>query len=109
MVKKSNALPILWDEEAKLALKEIIQFIAKDSPAGATHVKKTLLKLSRTLGRFPNKFKEEPLLEDLVGNYRSVSKWNWKIVYEVTNSEVIILQILDTRQDPSKLKSKFKK
>lgn len=109
MVKKPKGLPILWDDEAKQSLKEIIQFIAKDSPAGATHVKKTLLKLSRTLGRFPNKFKEEPLLEDLTGNYRSVSKWNWKIVYEVTNSKVVILQILDTRQDPSKLKSKLTK
>ncbi|CAN5224015.1 hypothetical protein BH09BAC1_BH09BAC1_10570 [soil metagenome] len=108
MVKVSKGLPVHWDDEAKQALKEIVQFIAKDSQAGALHVKKTLLKLSRTLGRFPNKFPQESLLNEIPGNYRSVAKWNWKIIYEVTHSEVVIVQVLDTRQDPSKLKSKIK-
>lgn len=101
MVKKK--LPVRWDPVAKQLLDEIYDYIAQDSVSAARHVKKSLVQLGNSLGRFPEKYSKEEYLEDVPGNYRSVSKWRYKIIYEVTDDYVIIADIFNTSQHPSKI------
>jgi len=56
------------------------------------------------LNNNPEKFAKEPLLSDEPENYRSVNKWNYKIIYEITVTEIIIVDIFHTSQHPSKIK-----
>jgi plasmid stabilization system protein ParE len=94
-------LPIRWDRLAKDNLDAIYDYIAEDSVLAAKKVKKELVALARSLNDFPEKFSIEDCLADVPGNYRSVSKWSYKIIYEVTDECIIIADIFHTSQHPS--------
>ncbi|MBD3406591.1 MAG: type II toxin-antitoxin system RelE/ParE family toxin [Candidatus Lokiarchaeota archaeon] len=78
--------------------------MAKDSVNAARYVKKELIKLAGSLNDFPNKYSKEEYLADEPENFRSVSKWSYKIIYEVTSDCLIILDIFHTSQHPNKIK-----
>ena len=102
MVKKK--LPVRWDIEAIEDLKAIYKYIKKKSPDNAEKVKKELIKLAGTLTTFPDKYPKEPILEHEDGDFRFIAKWSYKIIYEITNKEVIIALIFHTSQEPVKIK-----
>ena len=108
MVSKKK-LPIRWDRLAKNNLDAIYDYIAEDSVAAARKVKKELVKLAHSLNDFPEKFSIEEYLKDLPGNYRSVSKWSYKIVYEVTDECIIIADVFHTSQHPLKIRKSNEK
>lgn len=97
-------LPIRWDIQAKENLDAIYDYIAEDSVLAARKVKKELVNIARKLNDFPEKFSIEEYLSDLPGNYRSVSKWSYKIIYEVTDECIIIADVFQTSQHPSKIR-----
>lgn len=101
---KTRRLPIRWDKRAKENLDSIYDFIAKDSITNARYVKKEIVKLARSLNDFPEKYSKEEFLADEPENYRSVSKWSYKIIFEITNECLIIADIFHTSQHPSKIK-----
>ncbi len=104
MVRKKK-LPIRWDRLAKKNLDNIYEYIAQDSVVAARKVKKELINLAHSLKDFPEKYPIETFLSDESGNYRSVSKWSYKIIYEVTDEYIIIVDIFHTSRHPSKMKS----
>lgn len=106
---KMKRLPIRWDRLAKRNLDDIYNYIAKDSLLAAKKVKKELIKLAHSLNDFPEKFSIEEFLADEPENYRSVSKWSYKIIYEITDDCIIIVDLFHTSQHPSKIKKGFKK
>lgn len=102
MVKKKK-LPIRWDRLAKKHLDSIYEYIAEDSIPTARKVKKALVKLAHSLNDFPEKYSIEEYLAQEPENYRSVSKWSYKIIYEVTDECIIIADVFQTSQDTSKM------
>ena len=102
MVRKK--LPVRWSPKAKQRLDNIYDYIAKDSVSAARYVKKSLVQLGGSLGHFPEKYSGEEYLADELKNYRSVSKWRYKIIYEVTDEYVNIITVFNTSQHPSKIK-----
>ena len=48
--------------------------------------------------------KAKEILDDIPENYRSVSKWRYKIIYEVRDKYVFIADVFNTSQHPSKIK-----
>ncbi|ELR67992.1 hypothetical protein C900_01288 [Fulvivirga imtechensis AK7] len=66
------------------------------------------MSLAKSLGDFPEKYPKEPYLLDEPNNYRSVSKWSYKLIYEVTENEVIIVMLFHSSQDPEKIKETLK-
>lgn len=101
MVKKK--LPIRWDRLAKKHLDCIYDYIAEDSVSAARRVKKALIKLAHSLNDFPEKYSIEEYLAQEPENYRSVSKWSYKIIYEVTDECIIIADVFQTSQDTPKM------
>jgi len=104
----SRKLPILWDRLAKESLDNIYEYILQDSPQNAGKVKKGLINLVSTLNDFPEKYSREEFLLELSENYRSVSKWNYKVIYEVADDAIRIVDIFQTRQHPSKISKRIK-
>lgn len=102
MVRKK--LPIRWDRMAKAHLDEIYEKIAEESENAARYVKKELIKLAHSLNDFPEKYSKEEYLAGEPENYRSVAKWSYKIIYEVTDEYLIIADIFHTSQHPKKIK-----
>lgn len=100
---KNSKLPIRWDRHAKANLDAIFDYIALDSAPAAKKVKRELIKLAHSLNDFPEKYSAEELLIHELENYRSVSKWRYKIIYEVTEECIIIVDIFHTSRHPSKI------
>ncbi|MDA3880920.1 MAG: type II toxin-antitoxin system RelE/ParE family toxin [Prolixibacteraceae bacterium] len=101
-------LPIRWDRLAKENLDAIYDYIADDSVMAARMVKKELVKLAHSLKDFPEKFAAEENLADIPGNYRSVAKWSYKIIYEVCDDYIIIVDIFHTSLHPHKITRNLK-
>ena len=53
----------------------------------------------------PHKYTKEPVLEFSQRDIRFKVIWSYKLVYEVTNEHVVILDIIHTSRDPQLLKS----
>ncbi len=96
-------LKIKWSFYAKQSLDSIVACIETDSPSNAKLVKRTLVFLVGSLIDFPEKFPVDPYIPKNKGNFRFVSKWNYKIVYEITSNEIIVIDIFHTAQSPDKL------
>ncbi|SKC61782.1 type II toxin-antitoxin system RelE/ParE family toxin [Ohtaekwangia koreensis] len=91
---------VVVSETAEKSLHEIVLFIKKDSPSAAARVRKELLKLIKSLDAFPEGFSRESFLFGKGDNYRSVTKWHYKIVYKILDKDVLILDIIHTSQHP---------
>lgn len=92
---------VVWDNEAIKSLREISDYIKKDSPTAARRVRKTLLKLGEGLQRMPERFSVEQYFDKTGIEYRSVSKWSYKIIYRVLDDKVKILRVVHTSRDLS--------
>lgn len=92
---------VIWDDEAKMSLKEIISYIRKQSPNAADKVKQGIIRLASSLNKFPERFSKEEYLQNKDGNYRSVSIWSYKLVYKIEDETVMILFIMHNSQNPA--------
>jgi plasmid stabilization system protein ParE len=103
MVKKHYK--VIWDDEAKSSLRSIYNYIKKrESVEQAKKVRVEIIDLAKSLGFMPHKYSEDPFLKNEPGDNRFKAIWSYKLVYEVTNEQIIILDIFHTSRDPKKLK-----
>jgi len=95
---------VIFSLKAKTALKEIINYLKQNtSPSIAEYVRKGLIEKCKGLKDFSG-YAKERYLEDLPEEYRSVSKWDYVIIYKVLDKEVRILNIIHTHRHPKKRK-----
>ena len=96
-----QSIKILWDNQAKADLKIIHDFIALKSKQGAKNVIRDIVNQSKKIH-----FGEQYQVDEIIGEpFRRMIVRNYKIIYKIqSESEIRILQIFDTRQNPSKLK-----
>ena len=105
MVKKK--VNIIWDNEAKKALRNIYNYIkGRESTGVAKKVRDAIFSQTQSLNDFPEKFEKEHLLKDEQGNYHYKVIWSYKIIYEVTKEAIYVLDIFHTSRDPSNIKNK---
>jgi plasmid stabilization system protein ParE len=92
---------VVWDTVAKESLVEIVKYIKKDSPSAAKKVREELLKLTASLKSMPERFSVESYLAHKGNEFRSVTKWSYKIIYRIKEHEVRILEIIHTSRNTS--------
>jgi addiction module RelE/StbE family toxin len=94
-------IQILWDNQAKADLKLIFEYIKLKSPQGAKNVIRDIVIQSKSIH-----FTEQYQVDEFLGEpYRRMVVRNYKIIYKIqSETEIRILQIFDTRQNPIKLK-----
>ncbi len=94
-------IKILWDNQAKADLKLIFEFIKLKSLQGAKNVIRDIVAQSKDIY-----FVEQYQVDEFLGEpYRRMIVRDYKIIYKVhSKTEIRILQIFDTRQNPIKLK-----
>ena len=97
MTKKFD---IVWAHVAENDLKEIIEYIATDSPA---HAFKTLNKIKQQASRLytlPERGRIVPELKDQgILLYRELIVPPWRIMYRISEMNVYILSVFDSRQN----------
>jgi addiction module RelE/StbE family toxin len=91
---------VIWSKPAKNDLKRIHNYIAQDSNYYANEVvhviieKTKLLESFTRMGRPVPEIRDENILEILVYSYR--------IIYEISNTDILILTIIHSKMDFNK-------
>lgn len=98
MVEKKRK--VVWDIKAKEHLQNIYLYIKKNSISSAQKVKKEILTIVRKLPQNPEIFPPDRFKQDNPGNYRAFEKHNYRIAYKLTDTEIRILRIRHTKQEP---------
>ncbi len=100
-MKKSG---VIITHKARASLRSYIEYLKKEvSAETAEHVKTGIIARCKSLKDFSG-YSIERYLEDEPGEYRSVTQWNYNIIYTVVEDQVRILNIIHTSRHPSKRK-----
>lgn len=98
MVDKPRKVIITFN--ARSSLKKHIQFIKDNvSVETANYVKEGILNKCKNLGDFAG-YSIERYLEEEPKEYRSVTQWDYNIIYSIEDKTIRILEIIHTREHP---------
>jgi plasmid stabilization system protein ParE len=96
---------VIWDKQARTSLRRIYTYIKKlESEEQATKVKNEIKDLGKSLGFMPHKYAKDPLAENKTDNIRYKVIWSYRLIYEVTEEAVSILDIVHTSRNPENIK-----
>ncbi len=91
---------IIWARIAENDLKEIIDYIAIDSPANALTIFKKIKNKTSDLYSMPEKCRIVPeLKEQGIMQYRELIVSPWRIMFRITEMKVYVLSVLDARRN----------
>lgn len=92
--------PVNWIASARQDVVEIVDDIASDAPMNAAKVLERLEARATSQDRFPERVRVTPELRHLgITSIRELIENPWRIVYEYSGSEVLIVGVFDTRRD----------
>lgn len=103
MVKTKRNRKIIWSDKAKYALKKHYEHIKEDSLLAAKRVKNEIIKSTKNLNSYPEKYQLDEFYPDNPGNIRRYFKWSYRIVYEINEDTIDILNVLHTSQEPKQM------
>jgi toxin ParE1/3/4 len=96
----SQKYDIIWAGVAENDLKEIIEYIAIDSPANALKAIKKIKQKASCLYTLPERGRIVPELQDQgILLYRELIVHPWRIIYRISEIKVYVLSFLDARQN----------
>lgn len=91
---------IIWARVAENDLKEIIEYIAFDSPVNALRILKKINNKASSLYTMPERCRIVPELKDQgVMQYRELIVPPWRIMFRISEMKVYILSVLDSRRN----------
>jgi plasmid stabilization system protein ParE len=91
---------VYWARIAESDLREIILYIAEDSPANAISIFERIKEKASSLNNFPERGRIVPELQDQgIFLYRELIISPWRMIYRISERKVYILAILDSRQN----------
>ena len=89
---------VIWSEVAENDLKKIVEYIADDSPTAALKTLRNIEKKASSLFRFSERGRIVPELRDQgILQYREIIISPWRILYRITDNNVYVLSVLDSR------------
>lgn len=92
---------IVFSLKFRSSFKECIAYVKNNvSSEMAEHVKNGILETCKGLSEFSGFSKELYILDEST-EYRSITKWNYLIIYKIKNDEVWILNIIHTNRHPN--------
>ncbi len=97
-------MKIVWTDFAIRNLKDIFDYYTIEIDKKLAHkIRKQILKSSKQLLKNPNSGPIEPNLRILNKNYRYIVSGHYKLIYRIVDNEIIINDVFDTRQNPTKM------
>ena len=98
-------MKLVYTEQALISLEEALELIASDVPyEKLIEIRDKILDTADTLLLQPFSGQREYLLEHLKLDHRRLIEGHYKIIYRVVDEYIYITDILDSRQDPAKMK-----
>ncbi|MDO8786073.1 MAG: type II toxin-antitoxin system RelE/ParE family toxin [Syntrophales bacterium] len=91
---------IIWADVAENDLREIIEYIATESPDNAVTILKKIKQKTSSLYTLPERGRIVPELQDQgILLYRELIISPWRIIYRISEIKVYVLSVLDARQN----------
>ena len=91
---------VKWAAVAESDLKQIIDYIATDSPGNASQILKKLKQKASSLHTLPEHGRIVPELQGQgIQIYRELIVAPWRIIYRITDTTVFVLSVIDSRQN----------
>ena len=91
---------VIWSNVAENDLKNIIEYIADDSPSNAVKIFKNIKQKASTLYRLPKRGRIVPELQDQgILQYRELIIPPWRLIYRISDNNVYVLSVLDSRRN----------
>lgn len=94
---------VIWTDQARVALDDVLTYIAEESLDGAQAVLEQALAAAEALATLSDRGRVVPELDD--PSIREVFVYSYRLLYEVTESEVRILAFLHGARDFGKWRS----
>ena len=82
-------------------MKEYYDHIRKDSLVAARNMKNEIISATKQLGDHPEKFQLDEFYPDNPGNIRRFYKWSYRIIFEVKEHSIDILNVIHTSKEPT--------
>lgn len=96
----SRRYEVMWAGIAENDLREIIEYIATDSPANALKILKKIKQKASSLYTLPERGRIVPELKDqAILIYRELIVPPWRIIYRISEMKIYVLSVLDARQN----------
>ena len=97
-------MKIVWTNFAVKNLKDIFDYYSTKANKKVAHkIRRQILKSSKQLKNNPNSGQIEQSLKTLKENHRYLVSGTYKLIYRIMDNQVIINDVFDTRQNPSKM------
>jgi len=90
-----------WTIKAKTSLDQYCAIIEEYSSVNAKKVRREIVLASKGLSKNPYLYQIDEYYPDNPGNIRRFFKWSYKIVYQVKEAKVTILEVYHTSRNPS--------
>jgi toxin ParE1/3/4 len=89
-----------WTAVAERDLRQIIEYIAVNSPGNALQILKEIRQKASSLYTLPERGRIVPELQGQgIHIYREIIVNPWKMVYRLSDTTVYVLAIIDSRQN----------
>lgn len=88
---------VVWSIPAKQDLKEIYDYIARDSKYYAEKVSQDIVEKSELLHKFPKIGRVVPEIDE--ANIREVIVYSYRLIYEISPDKIEILALIHCKQD----------
>ncbi|MGZ3578728.1 MAG: type II toxin-antitoxin system RelE/ParE family toxin [Syntrophales bacterium] len=96
----SKKYDVIWADVAENDLKEVIEYIAADSPANALRTFNKIRHKASSLYSSPERGRIVPELHDQgIVLYRELIVPPWRVIYRISEKQVYVLSLLDSRRN----------
>lgn len=96
----SRKYQVTWAASAQRDLKQIIGYIAIDSPGNASQILKKIKQKASDLYTMPDRGRIVPELKDQgIQTYRELIVAPWRIIYKISDTTVFVLSVIDSRRN----------
>ena len=96
----SKKYQVAWAAVAQRDLKQIIEYIAIDTPGNASRILEKIRKKVSDLYTMPDRGRIVPeLKEQGIHTYRELIIAPWRVIYRISNTTVFVLSVIDSRRN----------
>ena len=94
---------VVWTKKASTSLDHYCGVIADESPSSAKKVRREIVLTAKSLSKNPELYQLDEYYPDNPGDIRRFFRWNYRVVYQVREEEVLILNIYHTSRQPNRI------
>ena len=100
-------MKIVWTESALNQLKVVFDFYVENADSKIAHkIRRQILGATKQLVSHPESGQIEPHLLNSKNQYRYLVIGHWKVIYRISENQIVINDLFDARQNPRRLKSR---